>query len=218
MSEKPKSPFYVDTMIYARHLSASCAHTIPKIINKKEQLAIGIIYTSLLVEKLAIHYDIFTEEKRKQFKHFFLPADFYINNFLVPTNIPLDVDKSYTQEHTIIHRPFYVFEMTNIIFNNLEEIYSWSNKIKALAYESCLPSDLIDVDDAFNFFEERKANLFGLESGFFKLCRNDKYLNSIKHKLEEIVFKSDKEYASKHDDKKTEGLAGKLGSWLNKNL
>ena len=218
MSKKPKSPFYVDTLLYAKHLSASCAYTVPKIINKKEQLAIGLIYTALIIEKLAIHYDIFTKEKRKQFNHYFLPSDFYLNNFLVPSNIPLDVDKSYTQEHTVIHNPFYVFVMTNIIMNNLEEIYSWSHKIKALAYESSLPSDLIDLDDAVNFFEERKANLFGLESGFFKLCRNDKYLNSVKHKLEEIVFKSDKVYSSRYDDKKNKGLVGKLGNWLNKNL
>lgn len=202
MSEKRISPFFQDTILYARQLSASCAYTIPKIINKKEQLVIGLIYTALIVEKLAIHYDIFTKEKRKQYKHYFPHPEFYPNNFLVPTNIPLDVDKSYTQEHTIIHNPLYVFIITNIIIENVEEIYSWSHKIKALAYESSLPSDLIDLDDSVNFFEERKASLFGLESGFYKLCRNDKYLNSIKHKLEEMVFKADKELASKYDEKK----------------
>ena len=44
--------------------------------------------------------------------------------------------------------------MADIISGDLNEIKKWGAKIKALAYEYSYPSDLIDYDDANNFFEE----------------------------------------------------------------
>jgi hypothetical protein len=218
MSEE-KSPFFYDCIIYADKISDSCAYAVPRLINKKEQLVIGILYTAFIIEKLAIHYERFDEEARKTYAHYFSPAFFWQNNFIVPDNIPFDVDKSYTQEHVLVHNIFYVSTMADIISRDLDEIKKWGAKIKALAYEYSCPSDLIDVDDANNFFEEKFGDLFGLESGFYKLCRgNDDYILSIKHKLEEIVYKSDKEFSSKYEKSGSGDLVGRLGNWLNKNL
>tara|TARA_B110000003_G_scaffold245473_1_gene255288 strand:- start:64 stop:720 length:657 start_codon:yes stop_codon:yes gene_type:complete len=218
MSEE-KSPFFYDCIIYADKISDSCAYAVPRLINKKEQLVIGILYTAFIIEKLAIHYERFDEEARKTYAHYFSPAFFWQNNFIVPDNIPFDVDKSYTQEHVLVHNIFYVSTMADIISRDLDEIKKWGAKIKALAYEYSCPSDLIDVDDANNFFEEKFGDLFSLESGFYKLCRgNDDYILSIKHKLEEIVYKSDKEFSSKYEKSGNGDLVGRLGNWLNKNL
>ena len=218
MSEE-KSPFFYDCVIYADKISDSCAYAVPRLINKKEQLVIGILYTAFIIEKLAIHYERFDEEARKTYAHYFSPASFWANNFIVPDNIPFDVDKSYTQEHVLVHNIFYVSTMADIISRDLDEIKKWGAKIKALAYEFSCPSDLIDVDDANKFFEEKFGDLFGLESGFYKLCGgNDDYILSIKHKLEEIVYKSDKEYSSKYEKSGNGDLVGRLGNWLNKNL
>ena len=219
MSKDEKSPFFYDCMIYAREISKNCAYTVPRLINKKEQLVIGVLYTAFIIEKLAIHYERFDEEARKKYDHYFSPSFFWQNNFIVPDNIPFDVDKSYTQEHVLVHNIFYVSTMADIISRDLDEIKKWGAKIKELAYEYSCPSDLIDPGDANNFFENKFNDLFGLESGFFKLCRgSDEYILSIKHKLEEIVYKSDKQYSSKYDKSEDGSLVGKLGSWLNKNL
>ena len=218
MSEE-ESPFFQDCMIYADKISDNCAYVVPRLMNKKEQLVIGILYTAFIIEKLAIHYGRFDEEARKKYDHYFSPAFFWQNNFIVPDNIPFDVDKSYTQEHLLVHNIFYVSIMADIISGDLNEIKKWGAKIKALAYEYSYPSDLIDYDDANNFFEEKFNDLFGLESGFYKLCRdNDEYISSIKHKLEEIVFKSDKQYSSRYAESGHGNLVGKLGDLLNKNL
>ena len=73
-------------------------------------------------------------------------------------------------------------------------------------------------------FLEDKSDLFGFNSGFFKLCQeNDKYLETIKHNLEEIVYKSDTRYREKNkqvNKKIKEALAGNskgiFSNWLNK--
>lgn len=215
MSEE-KSPFFYDCMIYADKISDNCAYTVPTQINKKEQLVISILYTAFIIEKLAVHYRRFD---RKEYKHYFPPAFFWQNNFHVPDDIPFDVDKSYTKEHVMIHDIFYVSIIADIVSKDLDEIKKWGKKIKALAYEYSYPSNLVDTVDVNNFFEERFNELFGLESGFCKLCRgNDEYILSIKYKLEEIVYKADNKYFSRNEEIGNSGLVRKLGNWLNKNL
>ena len=221
MSKDANTAFYWDTVRYANGIAEQCAYTVPRIVDKKEQLSLGIIYLSFIIEKLSIHYGKFDHKKHK---YYFMSRTFWMNNFFVPRNIPLNVHRSYTEEHLSIHSISYCALMADIIGDDWPEVHKWGKKIKALAYKSGPPSNLIDTEEANNFFDDNEADLFGFNSGFFKLCQeNDKYLETIKHNLEEIVYKSDTRYREKNkqvNKKIKEALAGNFkgifSNWLNK--
>jgi len=189
----------LDTTLHRYHVElfiiAICdqiAHVVPRGINKKEQLVLGLFYLYFVIEKLGLNL------KPRSYAN--AGHGFFLNSIFIP--------KTYFEIEEDIHKISYISEVEKIIAKEaryVEAIPKWLERIKSDGYSAAKIYFSIKefTNSKYQYIQDfcRDQNtqeLNGSKSPLHIIFQDEVYLSSIQKELERVVVQANKNFAQKN--------------------